>query len=714
MLARPAYWAALCGMVAWAGLAEAGGGPQNLLLVVNQRSWASKTIANHYMALRSIPTSNIVYLDWPDDVIKQVPVDTFRKRILGPTLAMIERRGLQDQIDYIVYSADFPYAVALRSDTQGQQHPKFATGVGAINGLTYLGRLVMRKDTRYLKMRINNYARRSGNATGWKSHGFRSWYGWSEEGELLDAGGEHYWLSMMLAATTGRGNSVAEAIACLKRSVAADGTRPQGTFYFASSNDPRSKARAPAFDATVKMLQALGARGEIIRGTFPRGRDDILGLTLGTPNVPLKQSGSTILPGAICDNLTSYGGALEERTNQTPLTDFLRFGAAAASGTVVEPYLIPAKFPFPFLHVHYVRGCSLAESFYQSVAGPYQLLIVGDPLCRPWAFRPKISVEGADLTKPLQGVVTLKPTADWSGQRQTGGFELFVDGQRRTSCKPGETLRLDTRSLVDGYHELRVVATEDDPVESQGEVRFSIHTNNYGREIRFSIEPQTPTIGSDESLRLTADAPGAEQIAFFQASRLLGTVRGQSGTLTVRCEKLGHGPVLLRAVGIVQNDPRKVVVADPRRVEVVPAAPLKRLDRPIWKDLEPGFLVQNRKGKTVAVEQSHQENWLEVAGVGRNEPYRVTGYFFVPKAEVYQFQIRPSGRAILRVDDRQIADVANPAKSFDIHYVTVNLEDGLHRFEIHGQTNDRPRLQVRFGGAGARRIGKATCRHAPL
>jgi len=51
----------------WLGMvspAPAGGGPENVLLVVNNRSWASKTIANHYQSLRKIPDRNIVHIDW--------------------------------------------------------------------------------------------------------------------------------------------------------------------------------------------------------------------------------------------------------------------------------------------------------------------------------------------------------------------------------------------------------------------------------------------------------------------------------------------------------------------------------------------------------------------------------------------------------------------------------------------------------------------------
>ena len=47
-----------------AKVAFAGGGPENVLLLVNSNSSGSKTIANHYIQLRNIPASNVVYIDW--------------------------------------------------------------------------------------------------------------------------------------------------------------------------------------------------------------------------------------------------------------------------------------------------------------------------------------------------------------------------------------------------------------------------------------------------------------------------------------------------------------------------------------------------------------------------------------------------------------------------------------------------------------------------
>ena len=50
----------------------------------------------------------------------------------------------------------------------------------------------------------------------------------------------------------------------------------------------------------------------------------------------------------------SMGGIMLPEEGQSPLSEFLRHGAAGASGTVVEPLtLLQAKFPLASMHLHY-------------------------------------------------------------------------------------------------------------------------------------------------------------------------------------------------------------------------------------------------------------------------------------------------------------------------------------------------------------------------
>lgn len=193
---------------------------------------------------------------------------------------------------------------------------------------------------------------------------------------------------------------------------------------------------------------------------------------IGIAKFAWADSGSRILPGAFCDHLTSFGGVMTG-TGQTVLSEFIRHGAAEACGTVTKPYNTPVKFPSPFLHIHYASGCTLAEAFYQSVHAPYQQLLIADPLCRPWARPPRVTVAGLREGDCLTRSRWIRPSAPTGAAAVR--FELYVDGIRRDWCRPGGLLRLGIEGLAPGEHEARVVCL-DGPLETTGRliVRFSM------------------------------------------------------------------------------------------------------------------------------------------------------------------------------------------------------------------------------------------------
>ncbi|MHB1037952.1 MAG: TIGR03790 family protein [Pirellulales bacterium] len=698
-LSRRAILLGILGLfLAAPAVCRAGGGPENVFLVVNSRSWASRTIANYFVPLREIPASNVFDMDW-SSTVEVSDINAFRKQILAPVFAEIEARGLTRQIDYIVYSADLPYAISFATDLTDRPPPIPAGLIGSITSLTYLHELVAAKNPNYMALDANRYGPLV--EPGQKelpTHGFRSWYGWGPHGERLEAGDRHYMLSTMLAMTSGRGNSVREAVGYLARSATADGTRPKGTIYYVRNNNVRSTTREPLFADAVAMLQKLGVAAEILEGTVPRNKSDVQGAMIGTHQFDWKASGSTILPGAICEHLTSAGGALAGYyTQQTPLTEFLRYGAAGSSGTVIEPYAEKRKFPAATIQVQYARGCSLAEAFYQSVPGPFQLLIVGDPLCRPWANLPKVSVAGIPAPATVRGTLALKPSAQTPAGSKIDHFELFVDGVRKGQCDPGQTLPLDTAALADGYHEVRVVAIEAGPIESQGRAVLPITVANRGRSIEFSAAPTRARWG--RPLVLSARSPGAAGIAFYQNAALLGKTTGESGRLEIDPKILGQGPVQLRAVATGKAGPTDSVAARPVSLTVEPTALMPGLKLPPGAQLLRGFQLKLADGKTVPIQDTTKHNWLETAGVKPNETFELDAWFEVPAGDVYQFQIQHQGSAEIRVDG---ALLYQADQKLNLHnFVPVSLAAGVHRLTVRGRTAEYVRFEMFFGGPGA-------------
>ncbi|MEK6234087.1 MAG: tetratricopeptide repeat protein, partial [Planctomycetales bacterium] len=417
--------------------------------------------------------------------------------------------------------------------------------------------------------------------------GFRAARQWSASGEIVPTGGSRYLLSTMLGMTSGRGNSLDEVLDCLRSAAAADGTRPRGTVYFVSNSDVRSVTRHGKYEIASRRLRQLGVQAQVIQGGVPISKPDVQGAMMGLRSFNWKDSKSIIRPGAICDHLTSFGGVLQERASQTPLTELIRHGAAGASGTVTEPYAIQAKFPLPSLHVHYAQGCSLAEAFYQSVEAPYQLLIVGDPLCRPWAKIPQVLVSGVPANGAVSGRLTLRPSEKSDGAAR---FELFLDGMRRAVCKPGETFDLNTESWDDGSHLLSVVAVAKGPIGAQARRRIPVTVNNHGVRLAMTATPPT-RVAWDQPLRLAAKTPGAARIAFYHNRRSVGLIRGESGQVEIDPRTLGMGTVVLQPIALLKENFRRVR-GQPIVVEVVPPSPRKALASPAFASLSPGLRLK--------------------------------------------------------------------------------------------------------------------------
>ena len=471
--------------VLWLGFAtsvlHAGGGPENVLIVVNPDSEDSKEIGKFYAELRKVPASNIVEIPW-DAKKGLTDVRTFRNRILGPILTAITNRGLTQQIDCIAYSCDFPWLVHCDYDQKvswGKENkpPKYLREAASLTGVTYLYELVMAgKGKEYISLSSNRYSFASlADRKRLPSRGFKNQFQFDRFGNIVKKDGRRYMMSVMLGVTYGRGNTVEEIKSYLTRAAKADGTKPKGTIYLHDGPGIRSTTRSKQFKEVIEKLNELGVRTEVIESTLPNHKSDVMGLMNGTHAFKWPDCKSTILPGAICEHLTSYGGVMHAKFSQTPFSEFLRHGAAGSSGTVVEPFAIAAKFPNAAMHVHYARGCTLAESFYQSVAGPYQLLIVGDPLCKPWANIPKIVTSGLPKDGPVNG--TLKINTMATGIDAVNHYALHVDGTRTHLNREGK-FEIDTTKLKNGTYELRIIAVENSPVFSQGHLIKQIDVAN--------------------------------------------------------------------------------------------------------------------------------------------------------------------------------------------------------------------------------------------
>ena len=311
---------------------------RHLALVINEADPISEVIGSLYIRARQSPESQVIRVAFPADSseLSAAAFRSLRRAVLAKTPARV-------QIYALAWTR--PYRVGCQSITSA-----FAHGLDVAYSCS--GRCGASAP--------NPYFARGDISHPWSQLGIRP--------------------TMMLAATT-----PTEARRLIDRGVAADGSRPPGTAYLLSTNDPLRNVRADGFGNVASTI-GPNFRVRVLQGNALRGAGDVMAYFTGLAYVPDLRS-NRFRPGAVADHLTSFGGKLSD-SSQMSVLRWLEAGATGSYGTVSEPCNLTAKFPDPGLVLaYYLRGDTLIESYWRSVAYPSQGVFVGEPLARPWPIR---------------------------------------------------------------------------------------------------------------------------------------------------------------------------------------------------------------------------------------------------------------------------------------------------------------------------------------
>lgn len=508
-------------------------GPHEIAIVINRNSPDSIEIAHHYARLRQIPSSNLIYIEVPPDLRHTAEPDAFRAIIYEPVRQQLEERHLTDHILAWAYSADFPNHILTTPQIS-------LTGATFVRGEFPDSNTIARGTYFSPLFRGPNRPEDAPKPT----------FSLQEDAVRLR---DRMPLPAMLLTYIGpRGLSTAQAIDSLRRAAAADGTQPRDPVLFHVSGDVRSKLRDWQFEAALAELKTLPLPAHI-SSNAPAPTQALSGLMLGTPDA--SEPWGRLQPGSLVDNLTSFGGAFHT-PEQVKLTHWIRLGAAASAGTVAEPgsleipVILWGKFPNARLFAHYARGCTILESYYQSVLCPLQLLPVGDPLCAPWGRPIPLTLIGLEDTKrPMRGEVNFLASAL---KAEPGMNYLYLLNGRYLPAKhstPG--IRLDTRTFADGWHELHAIAYSPGPVRRQGHARLGIVIDNVGRTARIASDAAADAISYDQPFRVrVAASTGAAEIAITVHEREIwrGAAAEDEQIVELKPSAIGPGPAPLHAV----------------------------------------------------------------------------------------------------------------------------------------------------------------------
>lgn len=533
-------------LLASSATALAGGSPENALIIIDPSRLDAQYVANYYKNARNIPDANILYMDpGAGDYA------TFVTDNLDALFGELANDGVADHIDYIVIAPPESFFVSAPG--------LIADGCSSVNRFSIGSAYTMAFITDEilsggLNSQENNRYYRNGDAVRFFDSSLTYRIGKPEE----SAEARRYFIGFCLGYTGSRGNSVGELLSMIDRSVAVDGTFPAGVFYFMQTTDGnRSSPRHGAFPATVSSIEENGGQAEHLQAVLPIGQDDCLGIMTGWASPGIETADLTILPGAICDHLTSFAGTFDTGS-QEKMSLWIRRGASGTCGTVEEPCNYAGKFPHSRAHLYYLLGLSLGESIFRSLNFvPFQPLMYGDPLTRPFAHLPVVSVPDAPSAQ-VSGMLTLTPSATTTDPLAAIlGFDLLIDGVLHSSILPGGQFVVDSAQLSDGWHDLRVLGFDDSLVKSTGRWLSAIETSNRGRSISAAVSPPTGDHSTLFTATIAASGVGAPvETRLLHNGRVVAAAQGAATSLSVFGLSLGAGHVTVQAEALYASGER--------------------------------------------------------------------------------------------------------------------------------------------------------------
>jgi hypothetical protein len=464
----------------------------------------------------------------------------------------LANRSIADHVDFVVVPPGDTFYVFTPGLIGASGCPLAVSrlSISSAYGLAYYASSILGGSLNV--MEPNQYYSTNDNA-----RAFRNGLKWVGGSPSTAANARQYFIGFMLGYDGERGNTLGEITAMIDRSVAADGTRPTGTFYFMKTPDTiRSEPRDTFFTAIINSIIARGGQAVQINDVLPAGHQDCLGVLTGDANPAIDSTSMTLLPGSFCDHLTSYAGqfdgAEQVKMSRWIAKGAIPNGASGSMGTVEEPCVFgpneSGKFPHPRLHLWYYQGVCLGEALFRSIHWvPFQCLFYGDPLTQPFAYLPLVSVPDAP-GGTVSGTITLSPVATATRPGASiSSKELYIDGILLASVNAGGSFSLNTTQLSDGTHDARVLARESGLIATVGRWTGSITTNNFGRTATLGISPGSGDRSTLFTATLSAAGSTVLEIRLLHNARVIGSVNAASGQVKFLGEVVGAGPVRIVA-----------------------------------------------------------------------------------------------------------------------------------------------------------------------
>ena len=412
---------------------EATPGPDSVALIINQNSPDSEAIAARYIERRQIQPHLVCRLDLPEeDTVSQ---QIFYDQWVTPWLTCIGSR-LHD-LEAVVLTRGLPLRVQIDTSSDEGDAPSLTLSSASL--LTLI-RSTLYDESLLLPQNWETLARLrdcQGFGPCWEPLLENPWRSGPFDPEWFQIAQGVLWSPLWVTRLDGR--SRADVLRLIDRSIESEGGGAgDGTFVLMrAANTPRG-VRDGELEGLHQALMEEGLQSILIDYDSEWSTEEPLaGFITGSQMLGQVIEGNRFVPGALVDNLTSFGAHpdnfyLDRAEVQASVARWISQGVAGVHGATDEP--LNFTFPSRGFLLDYVRGASLVEAYARHLPFlGWQNLVIGDPMTAPYMRRPTVTHHVDE-----SGISTL--TIDDPLQRRTERLMVFIDGERVVNTRDDQVI----------------------------------------------------------------------------------------------------------------------------------------------------------------------------------------------------------------------------------------------------------------------------------
>jgi uncharacterized protein (TIGR03790 family) len=380
--------------------------PDEILIIANRNCSESLAIAQYYSAKRSVPTDNILTLPLGTKLSYTITRANYEKQVAEPIRERLLSPGSGGQINCLLTTYGIPIKVGGRGPLEGKadklkqlrklaEQEKHKIEPLKKNDSTKHKGTVNRK----LAQLQSEIDRITGKETGASVDselsmvlfGDYELYRWRPNMFKNNSPGVAF-NTLMVCRLDGPGEHIAKGL--IDKAITAEKMDLKGTAYIDSRGiaDDRKLYSTGYFDQSLRDLAILtrlrtniSVQEEQTEKLFALGACPQTAIYCGWYSLKKYIDAFDFIDGAIGYHISSWEAVdLRDPNSSQWCPAMLRDGITATLGAVAEPYLNSFPEPKAFFQELF-NGCCLVEAYYRTKPfNSWQLVLIGDPLYRPF------------------------------------------------------------------------------------------------------------------------------------------------------------------------------------------------------------------------------------------------------------------------------------------------------------------------------------------